>query len=69
MVTATFKSNNKAIQFLSILERAGIHGELISLSKAGNDKGCSYGVRMENDDLGPAKKLAAAAGVQPEKWL
>ncbi len=69
MVTATFKSNNKAIQFLSILERAGIHGELISLSRAGNDKGCSYGVRIENADTAAAKKLAAAAGVRPEKWL
>ncbi len=69
MVTATFKSNNKAIQFLSILERAGIHGELISLSRAGNDKGCSYGVRIENTDTAAAQKLAAAAGVRPEKWL
>lgn len=69
MVTATFKSNNKAIQFLSVLERAGIHGELISLSRAGNEKGCSYGVRLESTHMAAAKKLAAAAGVRPEKWL
>ena len=69
MVTATFKSNNKAIQFLSILDRAGIHGELISLSHAGNEKGCSYGVRLENAQAGAAKKLAAETGVRPEKWL
>jgi hypothetical protein len=69
MVTATFKSNNRAIQFMSILERAGIHGELISLSGAGNEKGCSYGVRLDSSHLVTARKLAAAAGVQPEKWL
>lgn len=69
MVTATFKSNNKAIQFMSILERAGIHSELISLSGTGAEKGCSYGVRLENSHLVTAQKLAASAGVQPEKWL
>ncbi len=69
MITATFKSNNKAIQFLSVLERAGIHGELVSLSHAGNEKGCSYGVRLEKAHVGEAKRAAAAAGVRPEKWL
>ena len=54
MVTATFKSNNKAIQFISLLERAGIHGELVSLSRTGQEKGCSYGVLLAGKNLSAA---------------
>lgn len=69
MITATFKSNNKAIQFLSVLERNGIHGELVALSRVGNENGCSYGVRFAKPQLSAAKQAAGCAGIMPEKWL
>ena len=69
MVTATFKSNNRAIQFLSVLERVGIHGELVALENQNGSMGCSYGVRFAKKYLTAARQAASRARVMPEKWI
>lgn len=69
MVTATFKSRNEAIKFLSVITKAGVAGKLISLDSGISEGGCSYGIRINRRWMGIAKSLGLKENVLPERWL
>ncbi len=69
MTTATFKTQNKAVQFLNLMTKAGIPAKLVSLDSNASERGCSYGVRMSRKFAEKAKGIALRADVLPERWL
>ena len=69
MTTATFKSHNKAVRFLTLLTQAGISAKIVSLDSGFVERGCSYGVRFNRKHIKRAENIGSNAGVMPEKWL
>lgn len=69
MTTATFKSHNKAVQFLNLMTKAGIPAKLISLDSSATEGGCSYGVRLSRKLIGKARSAALKGDILPERWL
>ena len=69
MVTATFKSRNKAVKFLSRLSEKGIPGRLVPLESGKSQGGCSFGVKINSQWIDKAKEIALEGNVLPERWL
>jgi len=69
VTTATFKSHNKALRFLTLLTRNGIAAKLVSLDSGFVEKGCSYGVRLNRKHIKKAESIGIDAGTVPERWL
>ena len=69
MTTATFKTQNKAVQFLNLLTKAGIPAKLVSLDSNAAERGCSYGVRLSRKFADKAKSIALKSDILPERWL
>lgn len=69
MTTATFKTQNKAVQFLNLMTKAGIPAKLVSLDSNAVERGCSYGVRMNRRLAEKARSAAMKADILPERWL
>ncbi len=69
MVTATFKSRNKAVKFLSELSQNGISGRLVSLESGKSQGGCSFGVKLDSRWKAKAKEVALKRDTLPERWM
>ena len=69
MTTATFKSYNKEIGFLSLISKAGISAKLVSLDSSAVERGCNYGVRINKKYRAKATSLGVMNGITPERWL
>ncbi len=69
MTTATFKSYNTAVRFLTLITKAGISAKIVPLDAVSAERGCSYGVRLNRKHMKRAGSIGAVSGVFPERWL
>ena len=68
MIVAGFKSNNRAVQFISVISKFGVHGELVNMPAIRGGKGCAYGVRFNKTHLSAVRQAAGKAGVRPDSF-
>ena len=69
MTTATFKSYNTAVRFLTLLSKADIPAKIVSLDRVASERGCNYGVRLNKKHMKRAGSIGTGYGVIPERWL
>ena len=69
MATATFKSRNNAVKFLSEVSKNGISGRIVSLESGKSQGGCSFGVKLDSRWTAKAKEIALKKDVLPERWM